>query len=220
VLAGLSPTWYSYLEQGRKIRPSSEVLDSLARVLLLSEDERRYIHMLAHGQVGEAQPLDDDFPGEDVIRQLVTTTGTGPYPVYALDLGGNLIAWNPATTQWYADFSAMPATARNMVRWMFTDPAARIRFADWAADARDIVARLRTVPARRPHDATLSNLVSELRQGNADFRRWWDEHVVIEQRSRLRTLRHPTLGIRTMRLVVVYPADTDSYMIAYHLPTD
>ncbi|MFC6093547.1 helix-turn-helix transcriptional regulator [Saccharothrix lopnurensis] len=218
VLAGLSPTWYCYLEQGRKIRPSSEVLDSLARVLLLSEDERRYMHMLAHGQVAEPQPLDTGFPPEDIIRQLVRTTGIGQYPVYALNLSADVIAWNHATTEWYADFGALDPAERNMVRWMFTDPTARIRFADWESDAQDIVARLRTVPARRPHDARLARLVVEMKRLSAEFRLWWEEHDVIEQRSRLRTLCHPTLGNRTMRLVVVYPSDTDSYMVAYHLP--
>ncbi len=218
MLAGLSPTWYSYLEQGRKIRPSPEVLDSLARVLLLTEDERRYMHRLAHGQVGEPRPPDTGSALEDVIRQLVRATGTGQYPVYALNLRGDLIAWNHAATEWYADFGAMSPAERNMVRWMFTDPIAKVRFADWETDAQDIVARLRTVPARRPHDERLARLVQEMSVLSAEFALWWTAHDVTEQRSRLRTLSHPTLGNRIMRLVVVYPADTDSYLVAYHLP--
>lgn len=218
VLAGLSPTWYSYLEQGRKIRPSSEVLDSLARVLLLSEDERRYMHVLAHGQVAEPHPLETEFPPEEIVEQLVRVTGTGPYPVYALNVSTDVIAWNQAATEWYADFGAMPTHERNMIRWMFTDPAARQRFPDWESDARDIVARLRTVPARRPHDTQLAQLIADMHRQSPEFRTWWGEHDVTEQRSRLRTLCHPVLGARTMRLVVVYPSDTDSFMVAYHLP--
>jgi transcriptional regulator with XRE-family HTH domain len=218
VLAGLSPTWYSYLEQGRKIRPSSEVLDSLARVLLLSEDERRYMHLLAHGQVAEPHPLDTEFPPEEVIEQLVRVSGIGPYPVYALNLSGDLIAWNHATTEWYTDFGAMPPHDRNMVRWMFTNPKARLKFADWEHDAQDIVARLRTVPARRPQDTRLAQLIADMHRQSPEFRTWWGEHDVTEQRSRLRTLCHAEHGPRTMRLVVVYPSDTDSYMVAYHLP--
>ncbi|MBB5954342.1 transcriptional regulator with XRE-family HTH domain [Saccharothrix tamanrassetensis] len=219
VLAGLSPTWYSYLEQGRKIRPSSEVLDSLARVLLLSEDERRYMHLLAHGQVAELHPLETEFPPEEIVQQLVQVSGSGPYPVYALNLSGDVIAWNRPATRWYADFGAMPAHDRNMVRWMFTAPAARVRFADWEADARDIVARLRTVPARRPQDARLAQLIADMHRQSAEFSTWWSAHDVTEQRSRLRTLRHPDSGApHTMRLVVVYPSDTASFMVAYHLP--
>ncbi|HEY7487060.1 MAG TPA: helix-turn-helix transcriptional regulator [Streptosporangiaceae bacterium] len=62
VLAGLSPTWYTYLEQGRDIHPSAQVLDALARVLRLTEDERRYLHMLALGAVHGPQPLLGDIP--------------------------------------------------------------------------------------------------------------------------------------------------------------
>jgi hypothetical protein len=193
VLAGLSPTWYSYLE-------------------------RRYMHVLAHGQVAEPHPLDTEFPPEEVIEQLVHVSGTGPYPVYALNLSGDVIAWNHAATEWYTDFGAMPAHERNMVRWMFTDSLARLRFADWEKDAQDIVARLRTVPARRPQDTRLAQLVADMHRLSPEFGAWWTEHDVTEQRSRLRTLCHTELGPRTMRLVVVYPSDTDSYMIAYHLP--
>ena len=50
VLTGISPTWYTYLEQGRDIRPSNEVLDNLARVLQLDEDERVYLYLLVNGQ--------------------------------------------------------------------------------------------------------------------------------------------------------------------------
>jgi transcriptional regulator with XRE-family HTH domain len=78
VLAGVSPTWYTYLEQGRGIQPSREVLDSLARVLRLSEDERRYIHSLAHGAVIQTAPLDADVPADQLIEQIISTFEESP----------------------------------------------------------------------------------------------------------------------------------------------
>src|SRR5689334_23475222 len=78
VLAGVSPTWYTYLEQGREIQPSPEVLDSLAQVLRLSEDERRYLHSLVRGAPGV--PLAAEIPAADLIRQLTASFDGSPYP--------------------------------------------------------------------------------------------------------------------------------------------
>lgn len=112
VLAGLSPTWYTYLEQGRDIRPSIQVLDSLARVLDLSEDERRYMHTLAHGQVVNPQPLEAEEARGGTMRRVVGLMGDNLYPVYATDVYCDLIAWNDAAAEWYDDWGAgLPNTA-------------------------------------------------------------------------------------------------------------
>src|SRR5690349_18014228 len=118
VLAGLSPTWYTYLEQGRDIHPSVEVLDSLARVLHLSEDERRYMRLLAQGNGSKLRPLVGEVPAEDLVRQLVRAAGDGPYPIYAVDRYCDLLAWNGAATRYYTDFGQLARDQCNMMRWL------------------------------------------------------------------------------------------------------
>jgi transcriptional regulator with XRE-family HTH domain len=219
VLAGVSPTWYTYLEQGRDINPSAEVLDSLARVLKLTEDERRYLHRLAHGHVGTPRPLADAATAEEIVRQLVLTAADSPNPVYAGNIYADLIAWNHAATVYYTDFGRLPERRRNMLLWLLTAPEARDRLANWSEDARDIVARWRTVTSYVDYDASrLQALVSELRQRSPEFGRWWDSHDVREQRSRLRRFRHPELGEQVMRLIVVRAPEFEPWFVAFHLP--
>jgi transcriptional regulator with XRE-family HTH domain len=219
VLAGLSPTWYTYLEQGRDIHPSAQVLDSLARVLGLTEDERRHLHQLAHGHVGRPRPLADEATAEQIVRQLVATAADSPYPVYAANIYGDLIAWNPAATVYYTDFGKLPPQRRNMVHWLLVAPEARERLADWSRDARDIVARWRAITASLDDDPRLHAMVGELRERSPEFGPWWDSHDVREHRSRLRRFRHPELGEQVMRLIVVRAPEFEPCIVAFHLPT-
>jgi transcriptional regulator with XRE-family HTH domain len=218
VLAGLSPTWYTYLEQGRDIHPSAEVLDSLARVLSLTEDERRYMHLLAHGQVSQPRPLADEDSAEETVRQLVRTAANSPYPVYGLNVYTDVLAWNPAAITYYTDFGEIPADRRNMLRWLLTAPEAKERLPDWPLDTRDIVARWRSATATMEPDNRLDELVVELKTLSATFGSWWDEHDVRERRSRTRRFRHPALGERTMRLIVVQAADFAPCVVVFHAP--
>ncbi|MEV6605488.1 helix-turn-helix transcriptional regulator [Kutzneria sp. NPDC051319] len=219
VLAGVSPTWYTYLEQGRNIRPSTEVLDSLARVLGLSEDERRYMHMLAHGQAPPANRSQDPQPGQ-FISEVVTALSSDDCPIYHANQNGDVLAWNAAAVSWYGDFAAMPPERRNIMWWTFTEPTARDRLVEWEDEARDYVARFRGVWAQRPQDKTLHAIIADLREASPDFNRWWNGHDVVGQRTRTRLLRHPVHGIREWHLVVLYMADNSFDAIIVHVPAN
>lgn len=218
MLAGLSPTWYTYLEQGRDIHPSAEVLDSLARVLALTEDERRYIHVLAHGEIRQAEPLVGEVSPKEIVKQLVLTTDASPHPVYAVDLYCDLIAWNRAATTYYADFSRIPEDRRNMMRWLLEAPEAKVRLASWSDDTSDIVARWRAMTAKCDGGARVASMVTEFKQLSPDFRRWWETRDVQEHRSRIRRFLHPQMGALSMRLIVVQAADFYPCVVVFHVP--
>jgi transcriptional regulator with XRE-family HTH domain len=218
VLAGLSPTWYTYLEQGRDIQPSREVLDSLANVLRLSEDERRYIHRLAHTAIELASPLDAGVNANDLVRQLVSQFVDSPYPVYASTHRCDLMAWNRAACEWYEDWGAMPAEERNIMHWLLLSPVARERLVDWESVTRDAVARWRAESARHPDDPLLNQRIAELRRRSPHFGGWWDDHDVLEHRSGLRHFRHGHLGVQAMRIVPLQSPELVPTGIVVHLP--
>jgi transcriptional regulator with XRE-family HTH domain len=218
VLAGLSPTWYTYLEQGRDISPSPEVMNSLARVLGLTEDERRYIHTLTFGQVISPEPLNADLSAEDLLRQFVSTTDDSPYPAYAANHYADLIAWNRAAAEWYDDWSAYPLGERNIIRWMLTAPQAKVRLLNWESDTRDAIARWRGEAAKWPGDEGLRRRVREIAQLSPQFEAWWDEHYVQEHRSRIRRFRHPRLGVQALRIVPVVSPEFAPSGVVFHLP--
>ncbi|XVV07019.1 helix-turn-helix transcriptional regulator [Actinosynnema sp. CA-248983] len=218
MLAGVSPTWYTYLEQGRDIRPSPEVVDSLARVLCLSEDERRYVHTLAFGHVVRPQPLDGEISAAELLKRLVAAAEDDPCPVLAVDPHGDLLAWNPAATRWYDDWDRLPEEERNLVRWLLTAPAARERLVDWADEARDAVAVWRAGAAGCSDVGEVGRRVRELGRLSAEFRLWWDEQIVRERRSRTVRFRHPELGVRELRLVPLESPEFAPAAVLVHLP--
>jgi transcriptional regulator with XRE-family HTH domain len=219
VLAGLSPTWYTYLEQGRNIRPSPEVLESLSRVLQLSEDERRYLYLLANGQAPPAAPILTPDVGQDMMRRVVALIGDIDTPVYAANIYADVVAWNAAATHWYADFGAMPADRRNMLWWMLTAPEARSRVIGWAEDTRDVAARFRHASATRPWDNRFAELIAAMRAASPEFCTWWSEYDVRGQRVRTRCLKLPSGELLTSHLVVLRMTDSIN-SIVLHVPVD
>ncbi len=218
VLSGLSSSWYTYLEQGRNIHPSAQVLDSLARVLQMTEDERSYLHTLANPSVPVPPSSASDVAAEVLIRQLVSAAEHSPYPVYGLDLNSDVIAWNPAVAGYYTDFSQLPAGRRNMLRWLLEAPEAKQRLPDWENDTRDVVARLRSMTAQHHEDHRLRALVDDLKSSSPEFVSWWHEHHVLGHSSRRRRFRHPEHGEQTLRLLILRAPDFAPAIVVFHLP--
>lgn len=216
ILASISPSWYTYLEQGRDIRPSEPVLNALADVLDLSPAERRYMYLLALGGAPHRdQSVTDD--ALDVVWMAVRALD--PLPAYATDRRGDVVAWNQATSEWLVDFGALPEAERNSILWVVCDPRARERLLDWEDEVRDVIGRFRGATASvGPGDARMQQVAQRLRAAG-DAVPWWDEHVVSELTFRRRRIRHPRLGDRTFQMVVLLVAGADNLGIIVHLPT-
>lgn len=218
VLAGLSTTWYTYLEQGRGRDVSSSVLDSIARVLRLSEDERRYMHFLTFGHVASSNPLGEESSIDDWLRQIVSIAEEHPYPVYLTNRATDLIAWNRAAAEWYDDWDRLPVRDRNFLQWLLTEDKAKRRFVNWEMVARDVVARWRIDVAQWPHNPLIQDRTSDLREKSPEFALWWDNQGVLEHRTGVRTMRHPHLGVKDWLVVPLISFYEQSPGIIYHLP--
>ena len=219
LLANVSPTWYTSLEQNRRVRPSAEVLDSLAEALRLNLTERRYLYALGAGPPQSV--LLDPAPEPEMIEHVCRLMQSGnslPYPVYAADGLGNLIAWNAPMAEWYDDFSHREGLGRNMTWWLFTDPIARERIVDWERDAREVVARTRFFVGRSRVNHRLEEMLGDLCGRSEEFATWWEAHDVIDQEAHHRVFRHPREGICRMELLVVRPDVCPSVSVVFHLP--
>ncbi len=217
VLAGVSPTWYAYLEQGRDINPSPALLDSIARVLRCTEQERQYMHVLAYGR-RPATPHPDLTAATTALCELVALFEHLQYPVYAFDDIADLIGWNSATADWYDDFDEVQGGRPNMLIWLLTSETARKRLVNWAEDCRDIVARYRSFVAARHQNPRIARFIEELRAESPEFKCWWDEQEVRGQARRPRVFRHPERGVRRMYIQVLVPTESDDLRVAFHLP--
>ena len=139
LLAGVSHTWYTWLEQGRDIHPSRQVVDALARTLQLSTAEHEYLLRLAgHGGAPAAGAF-EAVPAH--LQRLMDALG--PSPAYAITSGWSIVGWNRAYERLYPGVAALPAADRNLLWVVFTDPAVRTLLGDWAADSRRLLTQFR-----------------------------------------------------------------------------
>ena len=214
-LSGISTTWYTYLEQGRRISPSPSVLNGLSQALRLDEEQRRYLQLMLFGQAAPVATPPTDLR---IWAAVVEALGGTDQPFYAANQYGEMLAWNDATIAWYTDFAELPTDQRSMIRWMLRDPAARSRFPEWQEEARNLVGRLRSAFAERPNDPRMLEVIRNLHREVPEFRTWWDEQHVAEQRARPRRMCSPVLGERTFRLVALRNPEEPLIGYLVHLP--
>lgn len=169
--AGVGVSWYTWIEQGRAENVSAEILDSLARTLRLTTNERLYIRRLADG--GGKVPEPEAPVPASALRAYPDNWSAGP--AYVVDHRWDVRAANDAAR------TVLGFTVGvNVLRAIFTDPVALAGFADAAAAQRDHVARFRSHMSHYPGDAGLWDLVSALGRESVGFRRLWQEHEVAE----------------------------------------
>jgi len=202
-LAGVSPTYYAFLEQGRDISPSGQVLDALARALRLSPAERDHLYALAQ----RGSPRGEDAPETLSAGIMALVERLDPYPTFVKGRRWDILAANRAARALFTDWLAFPPGQRNELLWMFTDPRARDIYVDWEKDAAAMLARFRLAAARRPGDPDFSTLIEHLHRHSAEARSWWSRHEVLPPASGTKRLRHTLLGEVTFNHVVLQVAD-------------
>lgn len=214
VLAGISPTWYTYLEQARAVLPSAKNLNGIAEALRLSDAERMYLSRLAQRELTPRPRVE-----QDVTALSEITKALDPIPALALSRFGDVLAFNDAVIDCYTDFGSLPDRERNLVHWMFTADQAPDRVVGWESEARTQVARLRWAAAGWYGHPRLAELVDGLAAVSAPFRRWWDEHTVHAPGDRISTLR-PACGGRptTTRVVETWQDEPSGTRLVLHLP--
>jgi transcriptional regulator with XRE-family HTH domain len=211
VLAGLSPDYYSRLEQGRQANVSDEVLDALARALRLDEVEHAHLRDLAaptrRRRASRSAPQQAD-PG--LLRLM---TGLDHLPALVLGQRGEVLAGNALLT---TVLGTAFGPGSNLLRWLFLDPLARERIVNWAEFAAASVGSLRRDAARHPDDVALHALIDELRAADADVARWWDDLGVRDYASVPKQIAHPVAGPLSFDIELVSaPHDLDQRLIVY-----
>jgi transcriptional regulator with XRE-family HTH domain len=196
-LAGVGVTWYTWLEQGRAIRVSADVLESLARVLHLDADERAHLFILGRRQLpADPFPL---TPSVDPALQLVLDA-MGVYPALVFSPRWDVIAWNDAACRAFLDFGALASRERHLLWLLFTDPSYRAMLPDWEGEARRFLALFRASTERYVGEVWLTKLVYELERVSPTFRAWWSRHEVQAAPTECKRLIHPEVGELVLRV--------------------
>ncbi|MEU3497351.1 helix-turn-helix transcriptional regulator [Kitasatospora cineracea] len=197
LLAGVSATYYTRLEQGHSANASDGVLDALARALRLTGDERAHLYDLARPARPGRTPQHRPAKARPATRQLIDAMPQVPAAV--LDRGNDVLAWNAlghALLAGHLDPTApdRPADRPNLTRLLFLDPHTRELHARWEEDARTAVAALRLAVGRYPEDRRLAQLVGQLTIQSPEFAAMWARHPVRDCAVGSKSFRHPLVG--------------------------
>lgn len=191
-LAGVGVTWYTWLEQGREINVSVQVLDSLAQTLRLSAEEKAHLFLLAD-QVPLPYPAPQQEQVSPFLQQLLEHQRSSP--AYIMGRRWDVLAWNRAACQVITNFAALPVEERNIMRLIFTDEESRHRFVDWEAMAQGILAQFRASSSHYRDDEQLGALITDLQHCSPEFACWWPRHEVQGRRAGQKKLLHPQAGL-------------------------
>ena len=216
--AHVSPTWYTWLEQGRGGAPSTEVLERLAGALQLSDVEREHLFLLAQNRPPEVRYL----PAVDAPPRLQRVLDALEYcPAMLRTQTWDVVAWNRACAAVLNDYSAMPPDRRNILRHIFGNPTARRRIPNWDQDARFVVAAFRADVARAGATDAVQAMVEELCAANAEFAAMWSELEVREGYGEVaKLINHPVAGPISLEYSgLAVEGRPDLTMIIYHPAT-
>jgi transcriptional regulator with XRE-family HTH domain len=213
-LSGVSVTWYTWLEQGRDISASAQVIDALARALLLTGDQHRHLRELAG-----LRPPEPPAPDKDMLprlQRLVDAQAPSPASVY--DEHFDYLAWNQPYTLVRHDPSTLPPSLRNMLWMMFTDPGNRARMVHWEAAARAVLSQFRVAAGRSPGDPRFDELTAALTQASPQFRDWWAEYPVRYFRPATIAIRHPDAGLIRLEMFQLRLIDQPRLVMVIQVP--
>jgi transcriptional regulator with XRE-family HTH domain len=190
--ANISPTWYTWLEQGRGGAPSADVLDRISRALMLTDVEREHLFLLGLGRPPEVRYREEEGVTPRLQRVL---DALDPSPALIRTATWNVLAWNRAATIMLGDYGSLPPHERNVLRIIFLDPRARDVQYDWESVARHVVGAFRVEAARAGAAAEVEPLVDELCRLSPEFRAMWrDNDVRRTHGEAIKQIRHPVLG--------------------------
>jgi transcriptional regulator with XRE-family HTH domain len=189
--AGISVSWYTWLEQGRDIHVSDTVLDNIAECLRLDATEREYLHCLAHGHAAGQGDLRESYCLPPSVQRVLESHASSPG--YAINERFEIIGWNQAALTVFGDFSQLPVQERNVLHLLFSD-FLRPHLVNWEPNARFALGAFRASTSACVNEAWFQKLVRDLSERSEEFRCWWPEYNVELRPVAYKELAHPIVG--------------------------
>lgn len=215
-LAGTGITWYTWLEQARDVKPSAVVLEGLAKALRLGSAEQAYLFGLARPDLTPPNSSRGEKVGP-ALRRLVE--GMERNPAYVTNRRWDLLAWNRAATVLFGDFAQTPPGRRNVLWYLFCDPAWREIFRDWESVAEDVLGQFRESVGRHPDDPGFAELTEALAEASPEFRSRWERHEVRGQTERRKELEDPRVGRMAFEYVTLLVEDAPELRLTVYAPS-
>ncbi|MGO1411962.1 MAG: helix-turn-helix transcriptional regulator [Microbacterium sp.] len=212
-LAGVSASWYTWLEQGRDINVSRQVLRSVARVLRLTSAETDYVIGLAERETGVPEIRRETIP--DHLQRLVDALD---FPAFVVATDWGIAGWNTGYEWLYPRIATVDVTDRNLLWLVYTDPELREMLPDWERESRRFLAEFRAEAGVRlagpGHRAVVDRLMAE----SEDFRVHSADMAVERFASRRRVFRHRDEGLLEFEHHRLVPSDAVDLHVVMYVP--
>ncbi len=218
-MAGLSVTWYTWLEQGRDIRASDFVLERLARMFQLSPDERDYLFSLAQNRLAPLSPSADEALPESTKHAIDALT----VPAEVITLRWDVVYWNQMVAHCIRDYATVPPERRNLLRILLTSLEYQQDADYYEKMSHRVIAKFRVDYSQAGGDAAFEDLIEELNESSPRFRELWRSPEIRSRSEGVHLSRHPRLGGITFehssyvvegapkfRMVIFAPYDAES----------
>lgn len=215
LLAGVGTTWYTWLEQGRQVRPSIEVLGAIAKALRLDQAERQHLFTLADLPPPAPPAAGPERVPDAVVRMLDSMRDQ---PAYVLGRRWDILAWNAAAANVFGDFARLQGDARNLMHMMFANPAHRRLLSDWDELAPQTLAMFRADSAQYAGDPDFERLIAMLKRQSPEFAAWWPRHDVLHRPSTVKRVQHPIAGALVFDYMRLDVADSPSMRLIVCTP--
>ncbi len=215
LLAGVGSTWYTWLEQGRDVRPSPEVLSALASALRLDAAERRHLYILNNRPPPEPRPTGPEIVQEPLRRMLESLA---QQPAYLLGRRWDILAWNRAATVVFGDYETLSGDERNIMHLLFIDQAHRKLLLDWNELAPAVLSMFRADCVLHTGDPEFERLIDKLNRSSAEFRRWWRQQDVAPTLAGEKRIDHPVAGRMTFEFTSLAVTDQRGLKLTVYTP--
>jgi transcriptional regulator with XRE-family HTH domain len=215
-LAGVGVTWYTWLEQGRDINASPQVLDAVARTLLLDPHERDHLFRLADTADNSAQ---SECTSLSPTVQLLLDQ-LEPFPACVRNARYDVLAYNESYDELIGPFGDLPFDERNTLWRMFTNPDCRTRMLDWEEGTRRMVAEYRAAMAEHLAEPAWKCLVSRLTKASPEFTELWDRHEVASPENLTKRYMHADVGLLKLNYTHLWLGQRLGTRITTYTPAD
>ena len=216
-LVGVSVDWYTWLEQGRPITPSTQVLERLVDVLRLDMNERNHLFLLAQQQPPPPLLLEAESVSPALQRFI---DQFGVRPAFVSGRRWDVLARNDAGCALFGDPRQRVGREHNTIWGIFTNPLARQFVVNWEEDARHLLAQFRVSAGRYPGDPQLTELIDDLMVASPEFRAWWPDHEIQSGQEGRKALNHPQVGYMLFERLTFQLFDTPDLKVIVYTPLD
>jgi transcriptional regulator with XRE-family HTH domain len=215
-VAGVSVTWYTWLEQGRDIRVSARVLEKVSSALRLSNDERDFLFSLVQNRPAPPLPTEAMEVDATIVR-MINSLGV---PTLVLNERWDILAWNSLASAAFRDYGKIAPEDRNLLRILLLQTGSTLTPEDYDAMAHRVIPKFRVDYSQSGDPESFNPLIEELSEGCPTFKRLWSTPKIATKSVGMNRISHPKLGVMTFEHSSYVPEGSPKLRIIIFVPAD